>query len=237
MAQLLLLIIVLLSALFAVHLINQREEKVRQQRLHQRSYRWRADQLEEVLVGLEAVMSDRSVALCVNREILHLLEQMLALEQGDKTPLETRLRYVREREEGLREHPDQPRASRLRESDAEMARAKGHMEHAAKVLRRQHQEGRLDETLSLSDLLQSLSWQALMVEVITYIVEGHKALRRGDITTSQAYYKKAQGLLISSDHPDPRRMAMIRELGEVILGKRAALSEELMPEDAYNPGV
>ncbi len=234
MTGLLLLTSLLLLSLFIVHMVNRREERFRQTRLRQRRFRGRIDALEEVLVGIEETLPNRAIARCINREILHLLEQMLALEEGDRTHLETRITHVREREDEMLHNQEQNRASRLRESDAEMARAKECLDQAGRVLRRQKNEGRL-EGGSLSDYLLELAWTRLMIDVVTYVAEGHKALQRGDITTSQAYYKRAQGLLIGSDHPYPQRMAMIRELGDVIQGKRRALSPELMPEDDYNP--
>lgn len=234
MASLLLLTLLLLFSLLIVHLVNLREERFRQIRSRQRRLRWRIDALEEVLVGIEETLPNRAIARCINREILHLLEQMLELEEGDKTHLETRIAHVRERADEMLHNQEPNHAGRLRESDAEMARAKECLDQAAKVLRRQDNVGRL-EGETLSDYLLELSWTRLMIDVVTYIAEGHKALQRGDITTSQAYYKRAQGLLIGSDHPYPQRMAMIRELGDVIQGKRKALSQALMPETDYNP--
>lgn len=222
----------LILSLLVVHLVNQREEKLRRLRLGQRRLRWRVEMLEEVLVGIEATLADRRIARCLNREILHLLEQMRDQEPGDKSHLETRITHVREREDEMLNNAEQTRASRLCESDAEMAQAKDFLDQAARVLRRQNNEGRLEG--SLSEYLEQLHWAKLMVDVVTYIAEGHKALARGDITTSQAYYKKAQGVLIASDHPNPHRMEMIRELGEVIQGKRKALSDRLMPETEFN---
>ncbi len=234
MTYLLLLTSLLLLSLLVVYLVNQREERFRQLRLQQRRFRGRVDALEEVLVGIEETLPNRAIARCINREILHLLQQMLELEREDKTHLETRISHVKEREDEMLHNRERRQASRLRESDAEMARAKECLNQAARVLRRQNTEGRLEGD-SLDDYLQELTWTKLMIDVVTYIAEGHKALQRGDITTSHAYYKRAQGLLIGSDNPNPLRMAMIRELGDVIQGKRKALSPELMPEDDYNP--
>ncbi|WP_036189274.1 hypothetical protein, partial [Marinimicrobium agarilyticum] len=234
MTSLLLLTSLMLLSLFAVHMVNKREEKSRRIRLQQRRLRWRIDALEEVLVGVEETLPTRTIARFINAEILHLLEQALELEKGQNSHLETRINHVQQRDEEMAQKLQQPSANRLRESDAEMARTKEALEQAAQVLRRQSQQGRLARE-SLDDHLRELSWTKLMVEVVTYIAEGHKAVMHGDFTTSQAYYKKAQSLLISSDDPNPKRMEVIRELGEVIQGKRQALSQELMPEDDYNP--
>lgn len=234
MTYLLLLTSLLLLSLLVVYLVNQREERFRRIRLQQRRFRGRVDALEEVLVGIEETLPNRAIARCINREILHLLEQMLDLEPDDKTHLETRISHVKEREDEMLHNRERRQASRLRESDAEMARAQECLDQAARVLRRQNGEGRLEGN-SLEDYLSELAWTKLTINVVTYISEGHKALQRGDITTAHAYYKRAQGLLIGSDDPNPQRMAMIRELGDVIQGKRTALSPELMPEDDYNP--
>lgn len=231
---LLLLIALLLGSLLLVHWANRREQSQREARLRLRRLRWRIDTLEEVLVGLEEILSNRGVARCVNQEILHLLKNSRELETGDVASLDTRIAQVEERDEQLGREPTQTDISRLCESDAQIARRKDCLERAARVMRRQHGQNRLDSD-ALQRHLADVSWARLMIEVVTNVAEGHKALKRGDITSSQAHYKKAQGLLISSDHPSPQRMEMIRELGEVIQGKRKALSPELMPEDGYNP--
>lgn len=234
MNALLSLTVTLLFSLLLVHLVNRREQRRREIRWRQRRARAQIEGLEEVLIGLEETLSNRRIAECVNREIQHQLEAALALENGRNTHLETRLNHVKERAEELENNRRQARANRLRESDAQLARTRECLDQAARVLRRQHNQGRLERE-TLDDFLKELGWTRLMVEVVTYVAEGHKSLQRGDITSALAYYKKAQGLLIASDHPNPHRMEIIRELGEMIQGKRKALSPELMPETDYNP--
>lgn len=224
----------LILSLLMVHWVNQREQRYRMVRRRQRHIRWRIDALEEVLVRLEEILGQAAIPRCINQEILHLLQSSLELEQGQSTHLETRIAHVEERDQALAEGTARAHPNRLCESDLQLARSKDYLEQACRVLRRQHNQGRLDGE-ALNTHMHELKWTQLMVEVITHVAEGHKTLQRGDITASQAYYKKAQGLLISSDHPYPQRMDMIRELGEVIQGKRKALSLTLMPEDDYNP--
>lgn len=224
----------LLLSLFLVHMVNRREQRQREIRLRQRRMRWRIEALEEVLIGLEEILPNRAIARCINREIERLLQEALELEGGKNTHLKTRIAHVEARAEEMDINQHQPRASRLRESDAQMARSRECLDQAARVLRRQHNQGRL-EGEQLGHYLRELSWTKLMVDVVTYVGEGHKALGRGEITSAHAYYKKAQSLLIGSEHPNPQRMGIIRELGEILQGKRQALSPELMPETDYNP--
>lgn len=234
MTSILLLTTIVMASLLLVHQVNRREERRKTLQASQRRLRWRVDGLEEVLLGLEEVLPDNAIARCINQEILHLLQEMDALEPGKNTQLTTRIAHVEERDAEMLAAKSQSQANRLRESDAQIARTKDCLDQAARVLRRQQHQGRLAAEALDAHLLELL-WTKLMVEVVTHVAEGHKAFARGDLTSAQAYYKKAQGLLIGSEHPNPKRMATIRELGEVIQGKRRALSPELMPEDEYNP--
>jgi len=224
----------LVLSLLLVHWVNLREQRHRSVYRRQRRIRWRIDALEEILVRLEEILGQKAIPRCINQEILHLLESSQALEKGQSTHLATRISHVQERDQTLAQESGGARPNRLCESDLQLARSKDYLEQAARVLRRQNNQGRLDGDALNTHMLE-LKWAQLTLEVVTNVAEGHKALLRGDITASQAFYKKAQGLLISSDHPYPQRMEMIRELGEVIQGKRKALSPALMPEDDYNP--
>ena len=64
---------------------------------------------------------------------------------------------------------------------------------------------------------------------------GHKAYGRQDVLTANAFYKKAQTELMRSGHPDERRHKMIKQMADVLFGRRRSLDKELMPEDEFNP--
>jgi len=228
MNSLLILTALLALSLFAVHQVNRREERLRHKRLRQHRLRMALETLEEVLVEVESTLTNPAIARCLNEEILERLQDMLNLAGGRDDHLQTRLRHVEERQEAM------ARSSKgstrfMRESDAQMAYTKACLHKATEVLRKRSHQGKLSAS-ELEDYLEQLSWAELMVEVVTFMVEGHKTLSRGDIISALAYYKKAQSLLISSDHPNEMRMKIIRALGEVISGKRKDIDPNLIPE-------
>ena len=228
MNSLLILSALLAFSLFAVHQVNRREERLRQQRLRQHRLRMTLETLEEVLIEVELTLTNPVIARCMNEEILERLQDMLSLAGGKDDHLQTRLRHVEERQEEM-SRAGNSSTRFMRESDAQMAYTKACLHKAAEVLRKRSYQGKLNAS-ELNDYLEQLSWAGLMVEVVTFIVEGHKTLSRGDIISALAYYKKAQSLLISSDHPNETRMKIIRELGEVIAGKRKDVNPNLIPE-------
>lgn len=228
MNSLLILTAIMALSLLAVHQVNRREERMRLRRLRQHRLRMSMETLEEVLVEVESTLANPDIARCLNEEILERLQDMLTLAGGKDNHIQTRLRHVEERQEEM------TRASNsstrfMRESDAQVAHTKACLHKAVEVLRKRSHQGKLNPS-ALDDYLEQLSWAELMVDVVTFMVEGHKTLSRGDILSALAYYKKAQSLLISSDHPNETRMKIIRELGEVIAGKRKDINPDLIPE-------
>jgi len=228
MNNLLILTAILGFSLLAVHQVNRREEQLRRQRLHQQRLRMALETLEEVLVEVESTLANPDIARLLNEEILDRLQDRLALAGGKDDHLQTRLRHVEERQEQMARAGGSS-TQFMRESDAQMAHTKACLQKAAAVLRKRSHQGKLNPS-ELGGYLEQLSWAELMVDVVTFIVEGHKNLNRGDIISALAYYKKAQSLLISSDHPNETRMKIIRELGEVIAGKRKDIDPSLIPE-------
>lgn len=223
--------VVILTTLALVSVINQIQRRERARRLQQRQLRLQVELLEEVLSCLIQTVPNRQIAKHINDEILDLLQQILQLEQRNTTHIEASLKHAQERENELVNVKSQPRTSYLQGSDVQVAQAQAHLSKAAQVLRHQQTMGRLNDE-ELDVYLSELTWAHLMVSVVSFIGQGYKASARGDIFAAQAYYKKAQYLLIESTHPDPKRMRMIRELGETITGTRKTLSEDLVPEEA-----
>lgn len=231
MILLFILAVVILAALALVSVINQIQRRERARRLQQRQLRLQVELLEEVIDCLLKTVPNRQIAKHINDEILDLLQQILTLEQRNATHLEASLKHAQSRENELVNVKSQPRTSYLKGSDAQVAQAQSYLNKAAQVLRHQQMSGRLSEE-ELDVYLSELSWAHLMVSAVSFIGQGYKASTRGDVFSAQAFYKKAQYLLIESTHPDSKRMRMIRELGEIISGARKALSEDLVPEEA-----
>lgn len=231
MTLLFILILVILAALGLVSFINQMQKRERTRRLQQRQMRLQVELLEEVVDCLLQTLPNRQIAKHLNDEILDHLQRILQLERRNTTHIEANIKYAETRGNELVNLRSRPRTSYLKESDVQIIQAQSHLNKAAQVLRHQHVLGRIsDEELDV--YIHELNWAHLMVSAVSFIGQGYKASSRGDMFSAQAYYKKAQHLLIESTHPEPKRMRMIRELGETIAGTRKVLSEDLVPEEA-----
>jgi hypothetical protein len=230
MISIALLGIVLIITLILVSLINRVQERRRLKRLQQRRLKLQVSNLEEVIAALELVLPNRLILKQINDEILELLNAILALESESTEHLEASLKNVEERGEALASGRDRPITSYVRESDLQIAQTQHYINEAIKILRYRYSRGRLPEE-ELDIYLSELTWARLMVSVTSYISQGHKATERKDVFSAHAFYQKAQNLLIESIHPDPRRMRMIKELGEILGGNREHLSVDLMPDE------
>jgi hypothetical protein len=74
-----------------------------------------------------------------------------------------------------------------------------------------------------------------MVDVTSLVAQGHKAVSRSDRVTAYGYYKRAENLVMNAHTSDPCRLRLIRQLNDIIDGKRASLDESIMPEVEFNP--
>jgi hypothetical protein len=91
-------------------------------------------------------------------------------------------------------------------------------------------QGKISEA-ELDVYLGDLHWARLMVSVMSYIGQGDKRMAISDRFSAQAFYRKGQQLLMESLHPDPRRLRLIKELGEMIDGSRETLSREFRAQE------
>lgn len=119
-------------------------------------------------------------------------------------------------------------------SDIAIVKHKHYLTEAGRLVRRHHAIGRLQGE-EMESHIRELSWAHLMVDVISHVTQGHKAVNRDDPIVAYGYYRRAQNVLMSTQTPDERRHRLIRELGEILNGKRLALSVDLMPETEFNP--
>lgn len=229
MTLLLILTFLIVATLMLVSIVNQVQRRERARRLQQRQLRLRIELLEEVINCLLQTLPNRQIAHQVNDEVLELLQQMLRLEQGNPAHIEASIRNAEGRNQELEKHKGRT-SSFQKESDAQIAQTQLHLNQAMQVLRRQYNRGKItDEELDI--YLNDLSWAILMVSVVSLIGQGNKANARGDLSSKHAFYKKAQHILIESIHPEPKRMRMIKELGEIIGGTRKTVSEDLVPAE------
>lgn len=231
--ELLILCSIAVAALLAVSIANQYQTRAKQRRKQLRVMRIRAEGLEQLTLGLDLVVENQDITKCINRELLELLERMQGLD-ATLSYVNIGIEKARRRADNLSNNNTPRDISRLMESDAQLVRTHKQLNEAHKVIEAQKNRGKLSAE-ERDSYINELNWLYLMVEVVTFIGQGHKAINRGDRLTADAFYKKARQCLLHSNHPDPRRKQMISELGEIHNGKRASLSAHLMPEDQYNP--
>jgi len=232
-AVLIILCAIAIGSLVTVSVINQRELKAKHIRQKLKQLKLKVEELEELVINLDQLVESRTIPKVINDEIIDIVTAML--EQNKSAHyLEATLINARTRSEELSEYGGHRNICRLKDSDAQIARAQHCLGEAGRLIRAQHSNGCI--TLAeMETFISELSWTYLMVDVVSHIGQGHKAINRGDILTAHAFYKKAQQSLIQSPHPDPRRHRMIKEVGEILQNKRKALNLDLMPENFYNP--
>lgn len=234
MTTILILFLLMVVALLLVSLADRWQRRRRQSMLREKRLRLQLQELEEILEQTETALPSRDIARQVNAEILRLLEDMRKLSPNNSANIDLRLSRAEEREGTWDREPPTRKVNRLRDSDAKIAHSQACLKLASEVLRRRHTRGQLSAE-ELEVYLQDLGWSRMMISVVSFIAQGHKALARGERLASLSFYKKAQSLLVGYREADSRRAAMIQQLNEIIGGERKALSEDLMPEKEYNP--
>lgn len=233
LASLIFFLFLAAGSLVTVSMINKKEKHQRIVRHRLNTMKLRVEELEELVLEIELLVETRAIPSLINEEIITMLEAMIDLDE-QATYLNASLSSARSRAETLNDESEEKPIDRLKESDAQIAKARRSLEEGAKVLRQQQQKGRIDLS-EMNSFIEELSWANLMVETITFVGQGHKALNRSDVLSAHAFYKKAQQVLMQTGHPDQRRHRMIKELSEMLSGMRRSISEDLMPENQFNP--
>ncbi len=222
-----------LLSLVAVSVVNDRENRRRVVNKKLREMKQRVKDMEELVLELDQLLENKSIARFINDEILAMIS---AIQQAnpDTTHLVANYQTALIRGDALTDQEQDTPLDRLKDSDSQIARSRKVLEETAVILRKQQATGKL-EYEQMSAFLTDLSWAHLMVAVISHVGQGHKRVRRGDILGAHAFYKKAQQLAMQSSHPDTRRHRCIKELTEMLTNKRQALSLDIMPESHLNP--
>lgn len=219
-------------SLLVVSIANQREEKMRSRRIRLHKLKMRVDELESLLVQVGPLIESSDVLVQLSEEIVDMYQAMQALDDS-LSYLPAAIASAEARNQQLM-GSQLPRPARLMESDARIALAQKHLTEAARIIRHRQAHGKI----SLEEMqvyLRELSYQHLMVDVISMVAQGHKATNRSNPLSAQAFYKKARHLLIQSTHSDPRRHEFIREVAAILDGKAKSISPALMPETFMNP--
>jgi len=226
MTLIVILVFLMLITLLAVSVINRIQQRQRLRRLQQRSLRVQAEELSEVVSCLEQTLPNRSITKHINDMILILQQQMLALEDKNREHIEAAIRKTELYSDELLNPENRQSISYQRDSDAQIAKTQLHLNEAMHLIMQVAAHGTINE-IELDAYLVELRWAYLMVSVMSYIGQGDKSMSISDRFSAQAFYRKAQQLLMESMHQDPRRIKMIKELSEMIDGGRVSLSREL----------
>ncbi|MDN3639562.1 hypothetical protein QWY82_12215 [Simiduia curdlanivorans] len=232
MTSLIIFCTIAVLSLLVVSIANQREERQRSRRIRMHKLKLRVDELEALLLNLVNLQENQDVLIQINDEIIDMYRAMMQLDSS-QTYLEAGLKNAEQRNASLSEPLANP-PKRLLESDAKIALAQRHLTEAAKVIRHRQAHAKISME-EMQIYVKELSYQHLMVDVISMIGQGHKATNKSNPLSAQAFYKKARQMLIQSTHSDPRRHQLIKEVAELLDGKRKSISPSLMPETFLNP--
>ncbi len=217
------------GALIAVSLVNRRQAMARRTRQKMKMLKYRVDGIEELTVTLDQVVETREIVRRVYRDAINILNYMSDLDPQAGF-LQASVQHAQKLAEDLNDDYGR-QLSRMKETDAQIARTQQALTEAARILRQQSAKGEINPA-DLSLYLIELNWVHLMVEVCSLVGRGLRAMGKDDTLGAFAFYKRAQTCLLQSEHKDPRRQQLIKELNEMQGKTRVIPSHNLMPEAA-----
>lgn len=228
-----LLIFLTATSLLTVNFVNRRE--IRRKLVAQKVavLRRRIAELEEMAACIEPLLESTQVPRAVNDEIVSSIETIIKLDERNEY-MESTLSAAKALSEDLALEKRSCQLMRNLSSDAQVARCKYQLNEAAKLIRKNQLSGKID-ALEGDAFIRELSWAVLMVDVITFINQGHVCVKQNDVLKAYGYYKHAQQALIASANADERRQRFIKEVSDMLGNRRKFISLDLMPEDANNP--
>jgi hypothetical protein len=226
MTLIVILVFLMLVTLSGVSVINRIQQRQRQRRLQQRRLRVQVEELTEIVSCLEQTLPNRTITKHINDMIIDLQQQMLVLEEKNHEHIEAAILKSELYSEELLNPKNRQSINYQRESDAQIAKTQLYLNEAMHLVMQLAAQGTINE-VELDAYLVELRWAYLMVSVMSYIGQGDKSMAISDRFSAQAFYRKAQQLLMESMHQDPRRIKMIKELSEMVDGDRVGLSRDL----------
>ena len=226
MTLIVILVFLMLITLSAVSVIDRMQQRQRRRRLQQRRLRTQAEELIEIVSCLEQTLPNRTITKHINDMVIDLQQQMLALEDKNAEHIEAAIHKSELYSEELLNVNNRHSITYQQESDAQITKTQLHLNTSMHLIMQLAAQGTITE-VELDAYLVELRWAYLMVSVMSYIGQGDKSMAISDRFSAQAFYRKAQHLLMESMHQDPRRMKMIKELSEMVDGDRTSLSREL----------
>ncbi|WP_020210396.1 hypothetical protein [Gilvimarinus chinensis] len=227
------LIVITLAALAGVNIINQRQQQLKQLARRREQLSLGLENLEE---GLEACLQTvENTATCCElaREKCALLKALLDTEHPPSNKLvQARLDKAETELQQLSSGLIERRLDRLCHSDTEIKVQQAKLANALRFIhkRQTREQLTIDQALEHSNQIE---WARLMISVLSMVGAGYLARENDQQISAFNYFRKAQELLQASQHPDPRRLALIRELSELMQQPGMHLSEEYFPE--YTP--
>lgn len=230
-----LLLTLAIMSLVVVNFVNSRETRRRLITHKITSLRRRIAELEEMATSLEPLLESTQIPRAINDDIINQIETIIKLDPSNEYMKPT-LEAAKALSEDLALEKRSCQLMRALSSDAQVARCKFQLNEAARLVRRNQLAGRID-ALEADTFIKELSWALMMIEVITFINQGHVSIKQNDVLKAYGFYKHAQQTLIANPHSDQRRHRLIREVSDMLANRRKFLSEDLMPETGNNPSV
>ena len=227
LTSLIILAIIALGSLAIVSALNHHEEKMAIKKHYQQTMRQRAEELEELILVIDPLMYNRSIAAEINRVVIDKYRQIHAIEPSEYIAIA--LENASNRGEELSLNSPDRRVTYVTGSDAAIAQAQKKLLGAGRILKVLNDKGEINN-LTYKQYMDELRWVYLEIEVMTYMYHGYKARQRGDSLTAVAFFKKSAEVLRTSGIRDDRRHQQIREVSEIIRGKRMKMSNQTNQE-------
>ncbi len=227
LTSLIVLSFVSIGALIIANIINRHERHKATKKHYQQTMRQRAEELEELVSQIEPILPNRGIAKEINDMVIDKFKQIQEIEPSEY--VEIALENAIQRSEEYLTNPPDRRVTFVAGSDAQIALYQKKLNAAGKVLKRLRDESKLTEK-SYKDYMVELRWSYLQVEVMTYMHNGYRSRQREDGLTANAFFKKAADVLRTSGVGDDRKNYQIREVSEIIRGKRKKMSHQTNEE-------
>lgn len=232
---LLLCSLLMITSLLVVSYVNRQHTRKRVVTHKIWELRRRINELEEVGAAIEPLVESPIIPKAINDEIIDLIHTAKTLDPSIMY-LESNLMTAQALSTAYLEQTSPTILNRVQPSDAAIARAQQYLQEAGRIMRAQQNAGRITIT-EMDQFISELGWAHLMVEVLSHISQGHKAISRSDVLSAYGYYRNAINKLMTSAVIDERKHKLIREVSEILQNKRKAISLDLMPESSFNPGA
>ncbi|MCP8898815.1 hypothetical protein [Gilvimarinus xylanilyticus] len=226
---LLALVIITIVALAAVNAINLRQQTLKQLARRQQRLYHDLEQLEEALAASLQYVEDIEVSRQLAKEKLATLQLLLELERHNPAPLQARVEQAQTYLQNLSTGGTERQINRYCYSDVEIKAAQEKLARAAVCLHQRWSSERMDREAA-NQCRQQIDWATLMVRVLSLLGAAYSARDNNQNISALNYFRKVQSLLQASQHTDPRRLQLIKEIAQVIRLEKPYIDAALFPE-------